>query len=85
VKTNVKKKKNIVLIAVLIAVVVLCIVAVIVLLLSSGGKEKKLKEQLALGDRYLSEMDYEKAIRAYKEALNRSGKRRSPGRIQKRL
>ncbi len=68
-ETNVKKKKNIVLIAVLVAIVVLCVVAVIVLLLSSGGKEKKLKEQLALGDRYLSEMDYEKAIRAYKEAL----------------
>lgn len=63
---NEKTKLIVVIAAVLITV--LTIVA-IVLVSSGGATAKKVKEQLSLGDKYLSELQYEQAIAAYELAI----------------
>ncbi len=63
-----KRKKN--WIPIIILVVSLSIVSVVAaLVVHSKDPMKKLEEQLALGDRYLDEMNYDMAVSAYKAAL----------------
>ena len=44
-------------------------ITTIVLITSGSSVEKRLKKQLSLGERYISEMEYEKAVVAYKKAV----------------
>ena len=63
-----KKKKGNVLIIVLIAIL---IVAAILLGLGlyNSSPQTKVRKQISLGNRYYEEMDYDRAIAAYTEAL----------------
>ncbi|MCR4643755.1 MAG: DUF2225 domain-containing protein [Lachnospiraceae bacterium] len=65
------KKRSVVLPVVLLAVGALASLAVVLILLlwGSGGYSSEVKEQLALAERYLDELDYEKAVAAYKAAI----------------
>lgn len=67
-KVQAKKKMNIVPF-IIIGVVILLIVAVVATLVIKGisaeSSERKLQENLDLGERYLQELDYEQAIAAY--------------------
>ena len=69
---NVTKKKGW-LVGLLIGVAVAALIAVAVIIAIvvgvSGSGSRKLKKQLELGDKYLTEQDYEKAILAYEEAI----------------
>ncbi len=66
---EVRKKRGTAII-ILAVLALLCVAAVIFLLvLNPGNTAGKLKEQLKLGERYLDELDYEKAVAAYKAAL----------------
>ncbi len=68
--TNITKKKNRkVLIIGLIAIAVVVILAT-VFIYASGSKDRKLKDTLQLAENYLNELDYEKAISAYEDAIN---------------
>ena len=51
------------------AAAVIVVAAVILVVVMSGSAGRSLREQLTLGDRYLSEMDYEKALAAYRAAI----------------
>ena len=58
-----KLNKNVIILAVaLIAIVLLAVLATVA---SSSANANKLEEQLDLGDKYLSELNYEQAIAAY--------------------
>ena len=48
---------------------VICIVLVSVLVVTGRGTDGKLSDLLALGGKYLSELDYEQAIAAYRQAI----------------
>lgn len=48
-----------------VAVIVIALVAVLAVLLPKSAEAKKVSENLDLGDRYLSELDYEQAVVAY--------------------
>ncbi len=65
------KKRSVVLPVVLLAVGALASLAVVLILLmwGAGGYSSEVKEQLALAERYLDELDYEKAVAAYKAAI----------------
>lgn len=65
------KKKSVVLPVILLAVGAIASLAVVLILLmrGSGGYSSEVKEQLALAERYLDELDYEKAVAAYKAAI----------------
>ena len=66
----VKKKKHgslWILVALILVVVLIAVVCTVLLVRS--GREKKLNEQLKLAERYLDELDYDKAIAAYREVL----------------
>ena len=67
----VKKNKKWIIPVVASAITVLVVAAVLIILLSikSSGEDEKLQEQLDLGDKYLSELDYEQAIVAYEAAI----------------
>ncbi len=71
-KVQAKKKMNIVPF-IIIGVVILLIVAVVATLVIKGisaeSSERKLQENLNLGERYLQELDYEQAIAAYTAAI----------------
>ncbi len=60
-------KKKVFVISALIAIAVIAVAAVTVTALTAGSRTAR--EQLALGDRYLEEMDYENAILAYTRAI----------------
>ena len=72
--TQVVKKKKKWLIPVIIAGVAAIVLAIIIAVVVSAiiavtAPKRKAKEQMDAGDKYLLELDYEKAILAYKEAL----------------
>lgn len=52
-----------------IAALVVIILAIIITILVLGSSDRKYAKQLALGDKYFSELDYDNAILAYKEAI----------------
>ncbi len=62
------KSKRIRIIVALVAVLVIAISIGIVVF--SNSPEKSLKKQLDLGQKYLSELNYEQAVAAFKEALS---------------
>ncbi|MCR4643361.1 MAG: hypothetical protein K5697_15205 [Lachnospiraceae bacterium] len=62
-----KKKRPWVIPAIAVAVVALLVVGGVFLYRNSP--EQRYKQQISLGDRYLSELDYEKAVAAFKAAL----------------
>ena len=68
--TNITKKKNrkILIIGLIGIVVVVALAAVFIYV--SGSKDRKLKDTLQLAENYLNELDYEKAITAYEDAIN---------------
>lgn len=68
----VKKNKKMVVPTIISIVAVLAVVAVVVIVLtiSSSGKDRKLQEQLELGAKYISELDYEQAIASYEMAID---------------
>ncbi len=63
----VKKKSAVPVIAIsaVAVVVVAAVLIAVVLFVSSSGEKRRIADQLALGDRYLSELDYDQAIAAY--------------------
>ena len=65
--TAVKKKSAVPVIAISAAAVLIIAAILIVVVLSakSFGEKKRITDHLALGERYLSEMDYDQAIAAY--------------------
>ena len=65
----IKKKLVVPVIISIIAVLVIVAVVVVVFKISSSGKDRKLQEQLELGEKYISELDYEQAIVAYEVAI----------------
>ncbi len=68
-KENITKKKSRkTLIVGLITVLVIAVVAVFIYV--SGRQDRKLKEALQLAEKYLNELDYEKAVAAYEDAIN---------------
>ena len=52
-----------------VAALVLAIVIIGIVTFSSGGTNAQLKKQLDLGQKYLAELDYERAVTAFKEGL----------------
>ncbi len=67
--SDVRKKKKIWPYILIAAVLLMLLAAVLYFVLASGSTEKKYNEQLSLADRYLDELDYDRAIRAYKDAI----------------
>ena len=68
-----KKKKNskigvVLAIGIILAIIVTTIF--IVMTFVSSGKKEQLQEQLDLGEKYISELDYEQAIVAYEMAID---------------
>ncbi len=68
-KELIAKKRHIWPFVVVSFFVLIVLVTVIVVISVSGSTEKRYAEQLALADRYLDELDYDRAIAAYKEAI----------------
>ena len=64
-----KKKNNTGLVIAIVAVAVLLIAVGVLIFVMSDSPAKKYEEQLKLAQRYLDELDYDKAIAAYKEAI----------------
>ncbi len=67
---EIKKQKKRWPFAILIVLVVLAAAVTGVVLFTKGEAERKVKEQLALAERYLDELEYDKAIAAYKAVLD---------------
>ena len=68
----VKKKKNpvpVIIIAVVASLILIGGIVFAVSAITAGAKKKAVKEQVSLGDKYLTDLDYENAILAYEEAL----------------
>ncbi len=68
-ETVVKKKKKTILFVAAGIVLVAAVIGLIVFV-SVSSREKKLREHLDLGDRYFAELEYDKAIAEYKNALD---------------
>ena len=64
-----KSSKHKIIIIISATVVVLSIAVMVAIVVSSNSPSRRLKQQLDLGNRYLSELNYEQAIAAYEEAL----------------
>ena len=66
-----KKKKWIVpvIIGAIVALIAIVAVVVLVIALTVSAPKRALKKQLNLGEKYLTELDYDNAILAYEEAL----------------
>ncbi len=64
-----KRKGNKIWIVAAVAVIAIALVVVLVVFVPKSAKAKKLEEQLNLGDKYLSELQYEQAVAAYLEAI----------------
>lgn len=69
IKVQSKNKKTKLIIAIAAAVISIITIVAIILVNSGGANAKKVKEQLSLGDKYLSELQYEQAIAAYELAI----------------
>ena len=65
----VKKKHFPRLILIIAGVLLIAVVIVLVVISASGRKERDYEEQLKLAERYLDELDYDRAIAAYKAAI----------------
>ena len=65
----VKKKSKKQFLIMCIAILILILTFILVAVLISGSKGNKLNEQLNLGEKFLSELDYEQAIAAYEQAI----------------
>ncbi len=65
-----KKKRNTGLVIAVVAVAVLLIAVGVLIFVMSDSPEKKYEEQLKLAERYLDELDYDKAIAAYRAAID---------------
>ncbi len=72
-KTKVTKKKmwSVPLLIFFVAFIIIFIVVAVIVsnVIQSSNLEKQLKEQLALGEKYLSELDYEQAVASYEQAV----------------
>lgn len=70
--TEIKKKKKWVIPVVIASAVILfaAISSIIVIVSVVAFPKARIRKQLELGEKYLTEMDYENAILAYKEAIN---------------
>ena len=66
---SVNKQKQLWPFILIIAVVLLVLVGLLIYNFASGSTEKKYNDQLELAERYLDELDYDRAIAAYKEAI----------------
>jgi len=64
---NMKTKKRLALI--IGSIVVIALLVIVGLLVSARAQESKIQEHLELGDRYLDELDYERAIAEYMAVL----------------
>lgn len=69
IKVQEKRKNSKIIVAMVAAVIAVLTILAIVLVSSSGATAKKVKEQLSLGEKYLTELDYEQAIAAYELAI----------------
>ncbi len=67
---EVRKKGFPLLLIIFPLILIAVIVAVLVVLHVSGSREREYGEQLALAERYLDELDYDRAIAAYKAAID---------------
>ncbi len=65
-----KKKNNTGLVIAIVAVAVLLIAVGVLIFVMSDSSAKKYEEQLKLAERYLDELDYDKAIAAYRAAID---------------
>lgn len=63
------KKKSPIVIFVIIAVLLVAGIVIAILFISGNSKGKRLQKQLELGQKYLTDLDYENAILAYKAAI----------------
>ena len=72
-RNNVAVKKKIILpvmvICCVVGIIILTIITISATTISSLNRNSNLNEQLDLGDKYLSELDYEQAIIAYESAI----------------
>lgn len=66
-ESTIKKNKRTVLL--IGAVLLLCFAIVGVFVASVNSDERRLEHQLELGQKYLEEIDYERAIEAYEAAI----------------
>ncbi len=67
---KVKKKKNMLLPIILGSIIILAImIGILMPVIAKSNTEKKYHEQLDLGNKYLSELDYEQAIASYEAAI----------------
>ncbi len=66
---SVKKQKRVWPFVLAAAALILLAAVILIVLFASGSKEKQYEEQLQLAERYLDELDYDRAILAYKEAI----------------
>ena len=66
----VRKPKRIGLIILGVSLLVFVLAGMILLFLVFGNKGKRYEDQIALAERYLNELEYDKAIEAYKEAIS---------------
>lgn len=64
-----QKKKNRGIFAAAGITAAICVLLVAVLVAAGSGTDQKLSDLLALGEKYLSELDYEQAIAAYRQAI----------------
>lgn len=64
-----QKKKNRGIFAAAGITAAICVLLVAVLVAAGRGTDQKLSDLLALGEKYLSELDYEQAIAAYRQAI----------------
>ena len=71
IETAVKKKTSapVIVVSVAMVVIVVAIIVAVVLFAKSSGEKRRIADQLALGDRYLSELDYDQAIAAYRAVI----------------
>ena len=67
---SVKKQKPLWPFILVLAVILLVLVGLLVYKFAFGNTEKKYNDQLALAERYLDELDYDKAIAAYYTAID---------------
>ncbi len=65
-----KKKRNTGLVIAVVAVAVLLIAVGVLIFVMADSPAKKYEEQLKLAERYLDELDYDKAIAAYRAAID---------------
>ena len=65
----IKKKKTGWILVGIVAVLLVVVISTVVMLVLSKSGNRKLQEQLDLGEKYISELKYEQAIIAYESAI----------------